>query len=262
MPVAKENSNLLNNHECHDERQFIDELVDFCSKSTHGRDPSHGEQHMTQVRNNAQQILDQLVVAKEYPNILASESNLEHVRRMVQAAAQFHDIADHKYVKDPSQCGVEEKLRRYFTPQDAQNIVRIMDAVSFSKERKLRQIANDLDSPVSFVSQLGEVGALVRDIVSDADKLEAIGEIGVERCLQYAQETIQLNEHRSATDEELICHLVEHAKEKLMILLCQRYVRTSAGRALALPRHNVMLDLICEKLGVEEGRQFRQCFSV
>ena len=44
---------------------------------------------------------------------------------------------------------------------------------------------------------LGEY-EILRDIVSDADKLEAIGEAGVMRCYQYQQEV-----HPSLSSEEV-----------------------------------------------------------
>jgi len=243
------------------EETFVEQLVQFCRQSTHGRDPSHGEEHMTQVRRNAIMILDALISTNEHPHILTTTTTCAHVRRMVQACAQFHDIADHKYVTDPSQCGLVHELNQYFSREDSDNIVRIMEAVSFSRERKQRTLKRDVNTPICFKEELGEVGALVRDIVSDADKLEAIGEIGVQRCLQYASESIQVKEKRAATDDELLAHLVEHAEEKLLILLSRGYIRTSAGREMAAPKHRVMLELICEKLAEDKARRFRKLYA-
>ena len=50
-------------------------------------------------------------------------------------------------------------------------LLQSMDAVSFSKERDLRAASQATRAPVSFEPTLGKTGALVRDIVSDADKL-------------------------------------------------------------------------------------------
>ena len=247
------------------EQQFVDELVTFCRNATVGRDPSHGVEHMTQVRENAIKIFDAMVSANELCDILPDAGSVAHARRMVQAAAQFHDIADHKYVHgDLSQCGVEEELCKHFTKSVAKNIVHIMDRVSFSKELKLRVAAKDVEEPVSFVEILGMVGALVRDIVSDADKLEAIGERGVNRCLQYEREKIQRVHRRVATPTELLDHLLEHAREKLLILYCRRYIRTRAGRLMAVPLHQEMVDIICEMMDDDsvEIESFRQAYSM
>ena len=107
------------------------------------------------------------------------------------------------------------------------------------------------------------VGRIVRNICSDADKMEAIGMIGVQRCLQYSAEVLRKkisdahtsisNNNASASDEKglsgqgisaptpvsaevLITQLIEHGHEKLFILL-DDYVVTKSGKALAKPRH-------------------------
>jgi len=229
-----------------DDDDMVHRLVSFCTHATDGRDVSHGVAHMTQVRINAITILDTLVNDGEYPHLLQNSDTLLMIRRMTQAVAQFHDIADHKYVTDPSQCGLETELGKYFSPDIAVLIVQIMEAVSYSKERRLRQENN---VPISFLESLGEVGALVRDIVSDADKLEAIGVVGVERCMGYAREYILKTEHRTVTEDEVNAYLVAHAKEKLLFLFCHNYIRTSVGRTMARPHHQKMLDIICTKLG-------------
>jgi HD superfamily phosphodiesterase len=233
---------------------IVPRLVAFCAHATKERDSSHGEAHMTQVRRNAMTILDALIDAGESPDVLQTPET----RRMVQAAAQFHDIADHKYVDDPSQCGLEPELRTYFSHDTAALIVRIMEAVSYSKERRLRhELA--LDQPHSFVESLGDVGALVRDIVSDADKLEAIGTVGAERCMAYARECIRRTERREATEAEVVAYLVVHAEEKLLFLLCHNYIRTSVGRAMAAPLHQQMLEMLCATLGDDHAARDQLC---
>ena len=159
----------------------------------------------------------------------------DQTRRMVQAAAQFHDIADHKYVTDPASCGVEEELQKYFSAKASASLVKVMAAVSFSKERKLRVASGTPETPHAFESTLGPVGALLRDIVSDADKLEAIGSIGVQRCMAYKRESVREKENREATEAEVVAELIKHGEEKLFVLLAHRYIRTSAGRKMAEP---------------------------
>lgn len=84
-------------------------------------------------------------------------------------------------------------------------------------------------------------GRVVRDVCSDADKIEAIGLVGIQRCLQYSAEV----HHKTGrpgdiTAETLIAELVAHGHEKLFILL-DEYVVTEAGKALARPSHDVMM---------------------
>ena len=224
-------------------QSFVEKLVSFCASATAGRAPSHGVEHMTKVRENAEKIFDALRAAGEYPSMMNDQT-----RRMVQAAAQFHDIADHKYVKDPSSCGVEEELRKHFSPKASASLVKVMEAVSFSKERKLRAAAGAPETPISFESTLGAVGSVLRDVVSDADKLEAIGSIGVKRCMAYKRESVMKAENREAKQEEVVSELIKHGEEKLFILLAHRYIRTSAGRKMAEPLQQIMLNEVCEMI--------------
>jgi HD superfamily phosphodiesterase len=124
-----------------------------------------------------------------------------------------------------------------------------MSAVSYSKEYKLR---TESEVPFSFAESLGETGALIRDIVSDADKIEAIGEIGVERCMEYAREYMLKTNHRHGTEAEINAYLISHAQDKLLFLLRHNYIRTSIGKDMAKPHHNKMIDIICDKLGENE----------
>ena len=69
------------------------------------------------------------------------------------------------------------------------------------------------NKPCTELLQLGPDGQLVRNIVSDADKLEAIGREGVNRCMEYSRAKLKCEEPK------LIQRLVEHCEEKLFLLL-------------------------------------------
>ncbi len=198
---------------------------------------------MTKVRENAEKIFDALVASGEHSQMLNPS-----MKKMVSAAAQFHDIADHKYVKDPHSLGIEEELRKHFSDKASASLMKVMEAVSFSKERKLRKAANAPTTPISFEATLGKAGCLLRDIVSDADKLEAIGSIGVQRCLQYSKESAVKTTGVEPTQTQLIKDLVVHGEEKLFIMLKHHYIRTSAGRSYANGLHTIMLNEVCSML--------------
>lgn len=88
------------------------------------------------------------------------------------------------------------------------------------------------------------MGKIVRNICSDADKIEAIGMIGVQRCLQYSMEMLKKNnvnvDDQVADAEVLITRLIEHGQEKLFILK-DEYVVTVSGKELAKPSHDAMV---------------------
>jgi len=77
--------------------------------------------------------------------------------------------------------------------------------ISFSAEKK--------NGMRYFEEILGPDWSLIRDIVSDADKLEALGNIGIERCHKYTCET-----HPDLPEEEIIKLMHTHAEEKLFKL--------------------------------------------
>lgn len=84
-------------------------------------------------------------------------------------------------------------------------------------------------------------GRVVRAVCSDADKVEAIGLVGIQRCLQYSAEVMQKKGNANQiTPEILISQLVEHGNEKLFILM-DEYIVTEAGKALAKPSHDAMM---------------------
>ena len=53
--------------------------------------------------------------------------------------------------------------------------------------------------------------------MSDADKLEAIGSIGVQRCMAYKREQCLEKENRAATDEEVVAEFYVYSKTEPVI---------------------------------------------
>ena len=129
-------------------------------------------------------------------------------------------------------------------------------------------VSSWLQAPYDFVPVLGVEGALIRDIVSDADKLLAIGVVGVERCIAFVQEQrkkITTNAFHpdgvAPSEKEIIQALVAHGEEKLFIMLAHDYIRTEPGRALAKGKHVEMLHCVLERMkkyGDSEGREGRE----
>ena len=96
----------------------------------------------------------------------------------------------------------------------------------------------------------------MRNLVSDADKLDAIDVNAVERMIHYSLSS-SCDEHRVLDKkffEDLIEHMREHAEEKLLILVDQKYIRTKSGveqaRALEGKLKEILKDdqLLTEKI--------------
>ena len=207
---------------------LLSELQNICRQLTIGRDPSHGLGHMLLVTSNTSHIIDKMDI-----------SNKTYLNRIAIAVAMMHDVADHKYVKDPIEMFelIKTQLQEIgYTEDESEFIVLACDNVSFSKERDNKINWDKLDEFPN--------GCLIRDIVSDADKLEAIGAVGIERCYQYSREKCEQNGDE-VTEDELWAMVHKHADEKLLILK-DKYIRTKEGYELAEPLHKEMLDILEE----------------
>lgn len=110
-------------------------------------------------------------VANMALRIAKEEHCTEEEREMIYATALLHDVIDHKLVAD-SQVAIRE-VRDFLATSDATEseidaILHTMEHMSFSKNKEKKQT----------LSKLGE-------IVQDADRLDAIGAIGVARTFYY-----------------------------------------------------------------------------
>ena len=103
----------------------------------------------------------------------------------------------------------------------------IIHNVSFSKEDKVRKgLAPAVEVP--------ERLKLYLDAVRDADRLEAIGDIGIERCIEYSKSI-----GRKIPEE-----VVEHCHEKLLRLYEEHFIVTEEGRKMAVPLHQIIVDYV------------------
>ena len=82
---------------------------------------------------------------------------------------------------------------------------------------------------------LGSTGLLVRNIISDADKIDGLGIIGLQRCQRYTK-----NCYQNISQLDLIKKVHEHANEKLLRLKTE-FIKTEYGKQLAAPLHDEMI---------------------
>ncbi|RSH86179.1 uncharacterized protein EHS24_004410 [Apiotrichum porosum] len=128
-------------------------------------DPSHDWAHVDRVRNTA------LAIAKTLP-----EADI----LVVELAALLHDLTDAKYTQGAS---LEELTGSVFdktadvSPQQLRLVFKIVPSVSYSTEKKLKA-ANEWTPWHQTCLEL--------HAVQDADRLDAIGAIGVLRCAAFS----------------------------------------------------------------------------
>ena len=126
---------------------------------------------------------------------------------LVALAALLHDADDHKLFHTENNANVRSFLTaQKVAPEKIERICEAINAVSFSRNRGKRP------------------ETLEGKIVQDADRLDALGAIGIARTFAYG------GEHGRSLDES-----VAHFHEKLLLLKDE--LNTEAARKLAEPRH-------------------------
>lgn len=195
-------------------------LSDFVKTICAGRDDSHGHAHMKAVAETTR-----FIIQKDW----LYEGDSIVVLLDAITAAWLHDVADHKYDHDGT---LEQRLDAFGTVNisNYNEIKHVIKYVSFSTENK----AILAGTPLNFPAILGAYYSQIRDIVSDADKLEAIGSIGIQRCVEYTTHT-----NPTYTHAQVISDVKKHADEKLLRLASQ-FIKTPTARTIANIRHNEM----------------------
>ena len=193
-------------------------LSDFVRETCVGRDDSHGHAHMKAVARMSSYIVEQ-------------DFNDKSGHFMLDAitAAWLHDIADHKYDHD----GTLEKRLDEFGAANIPNypdIKKVIRYVSYSTEHK----AILAGTPLDFKQILGEYYANIRDIVSDADKLESIGVKGMERSFIYNSDS-----NPTFTHAQVLAEVRKIYDEKLVKLATQ-FIRTPTACSIAQKEHEEM----------------------
>lgn len=201
-------------------------LQDFVFEACEGRDDTHGFTHMQDVADISLEIFRKLGSPADIfiPVLLVS---------------WLHDVADHKYDKKGK---LKQKVRVFvekIVGEDVSLIMITIDCISFSKENAAMKSGNPLD----FNKILGKKYALVRDIVSDADKTQAIGVEGINRCIKFTRHTYFEKNGFEIPLDELKENVKKHAEEKLLRLK-DEFFRTEPGKEMTLELHEEMVKIL------------------
>ncbi|KAK1326995.1 hypothetical protein QJS10_CPA01g00093 [Acorus calamus] len=207
-----------------------------------GNDGSHDASHAFRVRDLALSLAIEEGLSSSPDTLL-----------IVELAALLHDIGDHKYVRDQS----EEMIVERFLDEEGldegkkERILGIIRGMGFKDE--LARIANG----DSFL------GSIEFGVVQDADRLDAIGAIGIARCFTFGGSRNRVlhdpkilprmdlsKEKYTSKDEKQTT--VNHFHEKLLKL--KDLMKTKAGQKRAAQRHKFMEDFLGEFYEEWEGR--------
>lgn len=184
---------------------------------------------------NAESGHDWFHILRVYNNALLISKNENVDLFIVSLAALLHDIADSKFHDGDDTIG--PKIAREFlfkeniSSQVIEHVVNIIANMSFNKS---------LDGALAFTSKELEV-------VQDADRLDAIGAIGIARCFNYGgfknrviynpEITPNLNMNTEEYKKS-IAPTINHFYEKLLLL--KDKMNTKTGKQIALERHHYM----------------------
>lgn len=201
-----------------DHSDTIEHLKNTIKSQFEGDSSGHDWFHVERVWRNAKAIAEQ-----ENANMLITE-----------LGALLHDIADHKFVDD-------------FEKESLERTAALLAPYHFSNE-----IVNAVQHIVLHCSFKGGIGAnkmksLEGKIVQDADKLDAIGAIGIARTFAFGGKfgnvlydpEIEPMEHKSLESyQKNRTHTINHFYEKLLKL--KDLMHSETGKNLALQRHQYM----------------------
>lgn len=187
-------------------------------------DPSHDFLHVNRVRKTALRLAQR--VQEEQPDV-----SLDIF--VVELAALFHDLFDAKYSKGDDRSLLDAFFQEHaeaISKDNVLDIMKIVENVSYSKE--VKRIAGGLQTP-------WHESCVELHCVQDADKLDAMGAVGIMRCSAYSA-VVNRPLYATAAEGEIDpgCS-IEHYHSKLLKL--QGMLRTKEGRRLGEERHQFML---------------------
>ncbi|MFA4867256.1 MAG: HD domain-containing protein [Pedobacter sp.] len=199
--------------------QIIDRTIQFVKETLAGAEAGHDWFHIERVYKNAIAI-----------NKIEQADDL-----VVALAALLHDIADAKFNNGDEEIGprlaVEFLSTLDVTPQVIEHVQQIIRNLSYKSSLGI----------ITFQSK-------EMDVVQDADRLDAIGAIGIARAFTYGgyknrvlydpeikpQLNMTKEEYKNSTSPT-----INHFYEKLLLL--KDLMKTDEGRKIAQQRHDFML---------------------
>ncbi|KAF9700884.1 hypothetical protein EKO04_000082 [Ascochyta lentis] len=175
-------------------------------------DNSHDYQHILRVLSNATRILrDELNATRPRPYDTTS----------LFLAALLHDVGDHKYANPGTDTATQVRTILLDHGADACLAAKVQTIVTHVS------YTNEVRDPQSVVDVLALHPELA--VVQDADRLDAIGAIGIGRCLSFGA---------AKFPEQSMGRAIDHFEEKLYKL--EGMMKTASGKDMARRRTDVL----------------------
>lgn len=197
---------------------MIEKTIAFVKEKLRGAEAGHDWFHIERVYKNA---------------LLIAQDDTEADLLVVQLGALLHDIADSKFHDGDESIG-PETARQFLSENNVEGdviekVVKIIENISFKGGIKREYTSRELE------------------IVQDADRLDAIGAIGIARTFNYGgfknRELYNpdIKPNLNMTKEEYknsTAPTINHFYEKLLLL--KDKMNTPKGKELAQQRHEFM----------------------
>jgi len=203
---------------------IIEKTIAFVKESLAGAEGGHDWWHIQRVLNTTR--------------LIASKENAD--MQICELGALLHDIADPKFHEGDEIKGsriAEEFLRFHSVPEaQIQSVLDIIENISFSK-------VHDNKKP----------GSAELHVVQDADRLDAMGAIGVARAFNYGgyknrpmyDPSVPPASYTSSQEyRKSNSPTINHFHEKLLLL--KDLMNTKTGKEMANRRHDFMLAFLKE----------------
>lgn len=200
------------------EEQIISKTIDFVKETLRNAEGGHDWFHIQRVFKTSQTI--------------AKNENVDLL--IVSLGALLHDIADSKFHNGDETIG--PKIAKQFLEslgienEIIKHVILIIENISFKGGNETQKFT----SPEL-------------DVVQDADRLDAIGAVGIARCFNYggfknrALYDPEIKPNLNMSKEEYknsTAPTINHFYEKLLLL--KDRMNTKTGKRLAQQRHNFM----------------------
>lgn len=210
----------------------IEATINFVKKELQHAEAGHDWWHIERVWKTAKNIA------------LEEDVNME----VVEFAALLHDIADAKFHDGDEELG----------PQRAGNFLKSIE-VTEETIIHVQQIIRNM----SFKSSLGQLNFTSKEmlVVQDADRLDAIGAIGIARAFTFGgfknrelyNPDIKPALHQSKEEyKNTKAPTINHFYEKLLLL--KDKMNTNTGKQLAAQRHEFMETYLEQFYGEWNGK--------
>jgi uncharacterized protein len=214
------------------------DLIDIAKSFMQSNDVSHDIAHVNRVVLNARKIHQ----SGKYPSV---------EWRLLEAIVTLHDCVDKKYVAKEDYSRLRESLKKriaeFFTQEESEFIVYVIERISYSTEKATKDegVTEDM-KPYLYIAR-------------DADRLDAIGAIGIARCFAFSAAKNRPLLTESIEIEQIVCRMIlelneeqststnnesaiVHFYEKLIHL--KDLMRTEEGKVMAQSRHLFIIEYI------------------